>query len=209
MTSGRVRDRSTAVIGGGSPFSGDVLGFHDLRELPQGLYGSARASALAKVDREYNNNCLIIADLSSESSYGEDLYEIFGPRVIGVQICASGVGMKFERRLVKQASMWVYNVGRTHLIESFHSLVANNRVRMAKGDVSARAFSQLVNLQVEQGESKVYKTLPGHHDDLGISMCMLAFACRHHHLESWLRNAFAHRYTKPRSDPGYGWGAFT
>ena len=64
---GRSRDRSTAVIGGNSPFEPRLLGIRELEELPQGLYGSPRASALATVDRRYNNNALIVADLSNDS----------------------------------------------------------------------------------------------------------------------------------------------
>src|SRR5262249_36633879 len=39
---GRSRDRSTAVVGGNSPFQPRLLGIKDLEELPQGHYGSAR-----------------------------------------------------------------------------------------------------------------------------------------------------------------------
>src|SRR5207248_3102817 len=46
---GRSRDRSTAVVGGNSPFQPRVLCITHLEELPQGLYGTARASALASV----------------------------------------------------------------------------------------------------------------------------------------------------------------
>jgi hypothetical protein len=95
---GRARDRSTAVIGCNSPFQHSVVGILDLRELPLGLVGSARASAVAAVDRQYNNNCLIVADLSNEASYGEFLHQTFGPRLIGVQICSHGDGMQAERR---------------------------------------------------------------------------------------------------------------
>ena len=44
---GRSRDRSTAVVGGLSPFGPRVAGITDFEELPQGLFGRARASALA------------------------------------------------------------------------------------------------------------------------------------------------------------------
>jgi hypothetical protein len=56
---GRSRDRSTAVIGGNSPFQPRLLGIRELEELPQKLYGSPRASALATIDRRYNCNALI------------------------------------------------------------------------------------------------------------------------------------------------------
>ena len=61
---GRSRDRSTAVIGGNSPYGRQMLGIAEAEELPQNQFGHARASALAAVDRRYNNNALIVADLS-------------------------------------------------------------------------------------------------------------------------------------------------
>ena len=61
---GRSRDRSTAVVGGNSPYGQRLLGIRDAEELPQGLFGSARASALAAIDRRHHNNALIVADLS-------------------------------------------------------------------------------------------------------------------------------------------------
>jgi hypothetical protein len=57
---GRSQDRSTAVGGGNSPFEPRLLGIRELEELPQGLYGSACASALARIDRLYNSNPLIV-----------------------------------------------------------------------------------------------------------------------------------------------------
>jgi hypothetical protein len=44
---GRSRDRSTAVVGGNNPFEPRLLGIKECEELPQGLHGSPRASALA------------------------------------------------------------------------------------------------------------------------------------------------------------------
>ena len=63
--------------------------------MPQGLYGSPRASALATIDRRYNSNALIVADLSNDATYAEVLFETFGPRVIGLQISRYGNGMDF------------------------------------------------------------------------------------------------------------------
>ena len=54
---GRSRDRSTAVVGGLGPFEPSLVGIKEAEELPQGLYGSARASALAVIDRRYYNEC--------------------------------------------------------------------------------------------------------------------------------------------------------
>ena len=102
---GRSRDRSTAVIGGNSPFQPRLLGIRELEEWPQGLYGSPRASALAAIDRRYNCNALIVADLSNDATYAEVLLETFGPRVIGVHIGPHGNGMYPEQRPVKRSSM--------------------------------------------------------------------------------------------------------
>ena len=44
---GGSRDRSTAVVGGFCRYVPGILGIKEFSELPQDLYGSARASALA------------------------------------------------------------------------------------------------------------------------------------------------------------------
>jgi hypothetical protein len=62
----------------------------EAEELPQGLYGSARASALAGIDRRYDSNAVIVADLSNDATYAEVLFETFGPRVIGLTISRNG-----------------------------------------------------------------------------------------------------------------------
>jgi hypothetical protein len=49
------------------------------------------------------------------------LQERFGPRVIGLHISRSGEGMNPEWRPVKNGAMLVYTIGRTYLIELFHS----------------------------------------------------------------------------------------
>ena len=133
---GRSRDRSTAVIGGNSPIQPRLLGLREFEELPQGLYGSARASALATVDRRYNGNALIVADLSNDATYAEVLFETFGPRVIGLQISRHGDGMSFERRPVKSSAMPVYTIGRTYLLELFHSELQSDLVRFVDGPMA-------------------------------------------------------------------------
>jgi hypothetical protein len=206
---GRSRDRSTAVVGGNSPFESQLLGIKELVELPQGLYGSGRASALAVVDRRYDSNALIIADLSNDSSYAEVLFENFGPRVIGLHISRSGDGMSFERRPVKDSAMLVYTIGRTHLLEQFHTLMQSDQVRMTDEPMSRRAFEQLANLETEFRESgAVYTCAPGQHDDLGISCAMLAWAARHPHLQSWC--GIARNARRPRRPgPRISWQAWT
>jgi hypothetical protein len=69
---------------------------------PQGLYGSARASALSAIDRRHYSDAVIVADLSNDATYAEVLHETFGPRVIGLQISRNGDGMNVEWRPVKR-----------------------------------------------------------------------------------------------------------
>jgi len=184
---GRSRDRSTAVVGGLSYFRPQLTGIKELIELPQGLYGSARASALAEVDRRHENNALIVADLSNDASYGEVLYETFGPRIIGLQISRHGNGMQFERRRVKQSAMFVYTIGRTYLFEQFHSQLCAGQVKFVDCPMSRKAFAQLTDLETEMRDSgTVYKCPSGQHDDLGISCAMLAWAAQHPHLRNWV-----------------------
>ena len=206
---GRSRDRSTAVIGGNSPFQPRLLGIRELEELPQGLYGSPRASALATIDRRYNCNALIVADLSNDPTYAEVLLETFGPRVIGIHIGPHGDGMKFERRPVKNASMLIYTIGRSYLLELFHAELQADQVQFVDGPMSRRAYEQLMGLETEMRESGIIYSCPsGQHDDLGISCAMLAWAARHPHLEAWVRTASYER--KPRRpSQTFGWAAFT
>jgi hypothetical protein len=206
---GRSRDRSTAVIGGNSPFQPRLLGIRELEELAQGLYGSPRASALATIDRRYNCNALIVADLSNDATYAEVLFETFGSRVIGIHIGPHGDGMNFERRPVKNASMLIYPIGRSYLLELFHAELQANQVRFVDGPMSQRAYEQLNGLETEMRESGIiYSCPPGQHDDLGISCAMLAWAARHPHLEAWVRTAsYERKPRKPRQT--FGWGAFT
>jgi hypothetical protein len=206
---GRSRDRSTAVIGGISPVSPRLLGIKELTELPQSLYGSARASALAMIDRRYNSDALIVTDLSNDATYAEVLFETFGPRVIGLHISRNGDGMNAERRPVKNSAMLVYTIGRTHLLELFHAELQADQVRIVDGPTSRRAYEQLEKLETEMRDTGVvYTCPPGQHDDLGISCAMLAWAAGHPHLSSWANTGFSSRMPR-RQRQTYGWGAFT
>jgi hypothetical protein len=206
---GRSRDRSTAVVGGNGPFEPRLLGIAELQELPQGLYGSARASALAAVDRRYHNNALIVADVSNDPTYAEVLYETFGRRVIGIHISRHGDGLQAERRPVKEGTTLVYTIGRSYLLELFHSELQANLVRVVNGPTSRRAYEQLVRLETEIRDSgMIYKCAAGQQDDLGISCAMLAWAARHPHLEAWIRNLeAARRPRRPRER--FNWAAVT
>ena len=108
---GGSRDRSTAVVGGFCGYVPGVLGIKEFNELPQDLYGSARASELAKIDARYDRNALIVADLSNDTSYAEHLMEFFGPRVIGLHIGPHGDGMQGARQPVgRGGSILKYHV---------------------------------------------------------------------------------------------------
>ena len=204
---GRSRDRSTAVVGGNYPTGPQLLGIAEFTELPTGLYGSPRASALATIDRKYNSNAIIVADLSNDATYAETLYDTFGSRVIGLQITRSGDGMSFERRQVRDSAMLVYTIGRTFLLELYHSELQADKVRIVDSPNSKRAYEQLTNLETEMRESgTVYTCPPGQHDDLGISAAMLAWAARHPHLQAWVRTSAPRPPRKRNPAPSYlGW----
>jgi hypothetical protein len=207
---GRSHDRSTAVVGGHcAPFFGpQLLLVQDFNELPLGIYGSQLANELAKVDQKFNRDCLIVADLSSDPTYAEVLLEMFGPRVIGVQIGRLGDGVTAESRTTKHGTMLVYNVGRTFLFDHLLGKFRNNLIRMPQTPEAQRAFSQLMALEREQKENGViYKCPSGQYDDLGISLAMLAWAAQHLHLDYWQRPIFdAHR--PPRPQQGFSWSSF-
>jgi Terminase large subunit, T4likevirus-type, N-terminal len=202
---GHRRDRSTAVVGGDSPYGQRLLGIRDAEELPQGLFGSARASALAVVDRRYDSNALIIADLSFDPTYADVLYETFGRRVIGLQISRHGDGTTMERWTVKNGVMPVYTIGRTHLLELLHRELQADLVRFGEGPAMRRAYEQLANLELEFRETGMIYSCPvGLHDDLGISCAMVCWAAQHPDLQLWTRNLeIARRPPKKRSAPSY------
>ena len=152
---------------------------------------------------------MIVADLSNDATYGEALFEMFGRRVIGVQIGRLGDGTTFERRRVKNGAMPVYNVGRTFLLELLLAKLRDHHIRvLVDSQESRRAYEQLAALEPEQRDSgMVYKCPAGQHDDLGMSLAMLAWAAQHLHLNAWQRPIFdAHRPRKQRQE--YGWSSF-
>jgi hypothetical protein len=208
---GRSRDRSTAVVGGNSPLAPRRLGILELEELSVGLYGHARASALAAVDRRHSHNALIVADLSNDASYAEALHGTFGQRVVGLQISRHGDGIECEHRPVRDRSMPVYTVGRTFLLELFHSELQSRFVRIVDSPMAQKAYAQLESLETEYRESGlVYRCPIGQHDDLGISCAMLAWAARHPHLEYWCRSARpAYRRSRASISAASAWRACT
>jgi Terminase large subunit, T4likevirus-type, N-terminal len=194
---GRSHDRSTAVVGGNSPYGQRLVGITEAEELPLNLVGHARASALAAVDRRHQSNAIIIADLSNDPSYGDALLEAFGARVIGLHIGRHGTGMEFELRPVGRSSMPVYAIGRSYLLELLRSELQSDQVRLANTAALRRAFEQLAHLETEYRDTgTIYSCPTGMHDDLGISCAMLVWAARHPHLKYWLRPVEAAR--RPR-----------
>src|SRR5450759_1699715 len=185
---GHTKDRSTAVVGGKSPFAPGLIGMKEFEELPQGLYGSARADTLAMVDRRYDSKTLIVADLSNDATYAEPLFERFGHRLIGVRITNHGNGMDAEWRQVKDGAILFYTIGRTYLLDLLLREMQDNKVRILHGAASLRAYEQLMALEIEYRQSgMIYGCPSGQHDDLAISCAMLIWAAQHPHLEYWTR----------------------
>ena len=147
---GHTKDRSTAVVGGKNIYAPGLSLLKEFHELPQGLYGSDRAEALARIDRLYNYETLIFADLSFDPTYAEVLVERLGPeRVIGLKITNSGDGMSFEARRVKNSAIRVYTVGRSYLFDLLHRELHDNKVRILDGPTSRRAYEQLTMLEMD------------------------------------------------------------
>jgi hypothetical protein len=186
---GHTKDRSTAVVGGISPFARDLTGLAEFNELEQDLAGHARADALATIDRNCNSQALIIADLSFDPSYADVLFERFGERVIGLRITSHGDLLdNYERRQVKNGRILVYKISRTFLLDLLLREMQHGTVRFFKGESGMRAYEQLMYLNVEKRPSGiVYECPSGHHDDLAISCAMLVWAAKHPHLPSWCR----------------------
>ena len=197
------------MVGGNNPLGHRQLGILAAHELPQNLFGSARANALAAVDQAYNYSSLIVADLSNDQTYAEILLQTFPGRVVGLQISRHGDGMGCKPHFTNYGRLLVYTIGRSILLELLHREFESDLVRLANSPDIRRGYEQLANLEVEYRDaSTIYHCPVGQHDDLGISFAMLAWAAQHPHLERWMRNVEAIRRPKHRA-PRYGWQAFT
>jgi hypothetical protein len=206
---GRTNDRSTAVVGGYCASVAGVIGIKELIELPQNCYGHELANQLAMVDGRYNRDAVIITDLSNDATYAEVLFELFGKRVIGLQIGSAGDGAEFERRRVRNGTIPVYHVGRTFLFDLLLRELRTQRIRLPDGVMSRRAFEQLTALEVEQKESRtIYRCPPGQHDDLGISLAMLVWAALHPNFQGFWTRAIDDRHRTRSNKKEYGWPAF-
>jgi hypothetical protein len=130
--------------------------------------------------------------------------------VIGLQISRNGDGMNPERRPVGHASMLIYTIGRSYLLELLQSALQSDLVRFVDGPMSVRAYEQLMDLETDFRETGIlYKCLPGQHDDLGISCAMLGWAAQHPHPPNWIGSGLAPRRPRVRRGQNFGWGAFT
>ena len=179
---GRSRDRSTAVVGGNSPFEPRLLGIEESKSCRKASMAARAPARWLSLIAATTAMLCIVADLSNDPSYAEVLHETFGPRVIGLQISRYGDGMNFERRPVKHSAMLVYTIGRSYLLELFHAQMQSDQVRIVDGPKIRRAYEQLAALETEMRDSgMVYSCPPGQHDDLGISCAMLAWAAQHPH----------------------------
>jgi hypothetical protein len=184
------RDRSTAVVGRMSDFRPPEYGLVHLERLPQGLYGAARASALAEVDRKFGGRNLIVADLSNDPSYLDALAQAFGRRVIGVHIGAAGDGTTFERlQPLRGVVIPKYSLGRTYVIDKLHATLENGALRLPADNGAKEAFAELAALEtvISQVGNRLYNCLPGSHDDLGMSMAIASWALRHPHAGEWVK----------------------
>jgi hypothetical protein len=186
---GCTKDRSTAVVGGPSVLRPDLIGVREFKELPQNLYGSARAETLSRVDQRCGSKALIIADLSNDLTYAETLFERFNRRVIGLQIGRHGDGLTNEPLIVNsKGAIPRYRIGRTHLFDLLLRELQNEKVRIVHGQDSLKAYAQLMALEVEIRQSGIIYNCPsGRHDDLAISLAILVWAANHPHLSAWCR----------------------
>jgi len=186
---GCTRDRSTAVVGGRTILAPGLSLLKEFNELPQGLIGSARAEALASIDRLYGSKSLIFADLTFDPTYAEILSQRFGPeRVIGLKIGSSGDGMTFELLPLKNRAIRMYSVARTYLFDFLLRDLHGNKVRILDGPASRRAYEQLTLLEMEYRQTgTIYHCPSGRHDDLAISTAIAVWALHHPHLPLWMR----------------------
>jgi Terminase large subunit, T4likevirus-type, N-terminal len=203
----RSNDRSTAVIGGCSPFPPSLSGIAWGDELPRGKYGRALANELAEIDRKFGCRALIIADITRDDSYAEILYEMFGRRLIGLHISRSGEGSQQIMRPVQNGAVPIFTLGRTYLFDLLLSELQANQVRLSQDAELKRGFDQLTKLEVEYRQTgKVYGCPVGQHDDLAISLAMLAWAAQHPRLTFWARAT--EQRPRPKRPP-FNWAAVT
>jgi hypothetical protein len=206
---GRTHDRSTAVVGGYSALVPNELVVNEIVELPQGYFGHQLASALMAVDARYYHDAVIVPDLSNDASYAEVLNEAFGKRVQGVQIGAAGDGTTIETRILKNGYVRVYRLGRTFLLDYLLQKFRAGQVRMIDGAMARKAYEQLNALEFERTEERVrYICPPSQHDDLAMSLAMLAWAADHPHFRAFWVRPIEDRHRPKAKGQKYGWKSF-
>jgi hypothetical protein len=206
---GRTHDRSTAVVGGYSPLVPNELVVKEIVELPQGYFGHQLAGALMDVDARCHHNAVIVPDLSNDASYAEVLFEAFGQRVVGVQIGAAGDGTTIETRMLKNGYVRVYRLGRTFLLDGLLQKFRAGQIRMIDGPMARKAYEQLNALEFERTEDRVrYICPPGQHDDLAMSLAMLAWAADHPHFRAFWVRPIEDRHRPKAKGQKYGWKSF-
>jgi hypothetical protein len=85
----------------------------------------------------------------------------------------------------------------------------SDQIRLADGLMARRAFEQLNALELEQTENRVrYICLPAQHDDLAISLAMLAWAADHAQFKQFWVRPIEDRYRPKAKASKYGWKSF-
>jgi hypothetical protein len=96
--------------------------------------------------------------------------------------------LTFEPRRVKSGVIRVYTVGRSHLFDTLHRELHDNKVRILDGATGRRAYEQLTMLEMDYRKNgTIYGCPSARHDDLAISCAILVWASQHPDLEYWAR----------------------
>lgn len=184
------RDRSTALLAATAraEWGPETAGMIDAERLPQDQYGTARAASLAKFDAQHGSRSIIVADVSNDVSYKEDLAKAFGARVICVSISRNGASGARARELVAGVPITSYVLGRTELIDGLHARMSNGQFVLPQTEISRDAFNELADLErvISEAGNVIYKTRAGKHDDLGMSMAIAAWAINHQDFDAWV-----------------------
>jgi hypothetical protein len=193
----------------GAPLVHAELVVKEIVELPQGYFDHQLAGALVEVDARYQHNAVIVPDLSNDASYAEVLCDTFGKRVVGVHISAAGNGDTIDTRILKNGFVRVYRLGRTFLLDYLLQKFRAGQIRLFDGPMARKAYEQLNALEFERTEDRVrYICPPGQHDDLAMSLAMLAWAADHRHfMEVWVR-PIEDRYRPKAKGQKFGWKSF-
>ena len=195
-----------------SPQARDCWELSNLWSYRVGLYGSELANALAAIDQAYDRNCLIVADLSNDPTYGETL--VRHVRSARRWRADRSLRRRHDVRAAARQKMALYpsiTLAGPSCSNSCSPRCATTGSALPTAPESVRALmSNSWQLEPEQRPSgMVFKCPSGQHDDLAMSLAMLAWAAQHLHLECWTQPIFdAHRPRRNRRQKA-GWGAWT